>query len=76
LGAFGLVLSIALLSKPPVSGWANVWERLWVKNGDPNDWGTSKEKGLSAAWAVFWVVGIVVDWALRRWVGECPDEVR
>ncbi|KAJ2926605.1 hypothetical protein H1R20_g10488, partial [Candolleomyces eurysporus] len=74
LGAFGLVLCIALLSKPPVSGWANVWERLWVKNGDPQDWGTGKEKGLSAAWAVFWVVGIVVDWALRRWVGECPDE--
>lgn len=74
LGSLGLVISIALLSR--VMGWANAWERLWLPNGDPAEWGTPKEKGLSAAWAVFWAAGIASDWALRRWVGECPDEVR
>ncbi|KAF5340640.1 hypothetical protein D9611_007480 [Ephemerocybe angulata] len=75
MGSLGLVVSIALLSRPaPVMGWANAWERLWLQNGNPTEWGTGKEKGLSAAWAVFWALGIVSDWALSRWVGECPDE--
>ncbi|KAF8817174.1 hypothetical protein BYT27DRAFT_7219391 [Phlegmacium glaucopus] len=74
-GAFGVVLAIALLlsSKPGDASWANVWERLWVKDG--STWGTGGERGLSAAYSVFLVAGIVGDWALNRWVGECPDEV-
>lgn len=76
MGSLGLVMSIALLSRPqPVLGWANVWERLWVRNGDPAEWGAGNEKGLSAAWGVFWIFGIAGDWALSRWIGECPDEV-
>jgi hypothetical protein len=79
-GAFGLVLSIALLMEPKEEGWANAWERLWMKDG-PEDidgqvvWGLSKEQGLSASYAVFLFSGIIADWALRRWIGECPDEV-
>ncbi|KAF8325349.1 hypothetical protein F5887DRAFT_1085593 [Amanita rubescens] len=71
-GSFGLVLSIALLLKPPAASWANVWDRLWVSNGV--GWGTSQEKGLTAAWTFFTCLGIVEDWALRRWLGEDPDE--
>ncbi|KXN83118.1 hypothetical protein AN958_01789 [Leucoagaricus sp. SymC.cos] len=71
-GAFGVVLSISLLLNPRVDGWANVWERLWLHDGD--GWGTGKEKGLSAAFCIFLVVGAAADWALRRWLGECPDE--
>lgn len=73
-GAFGIVLSIALLSNPKIEAWANVWERFWLPNGI--DWGTGKEKGLSAAFCILLALGVVVDWALRRWLGECPDEVK
>ena len=74
-GAFGAVLAIALLltPKPGAASWANVWQRLWVQNG--STWGTEGEKGLSAAYALFLVAGIVADWALNRWIGECPEEV-
>jgi len=71
-GAFGVILSIALLLHPQQSGWANVWERLWTKDGE--GWGTAREQGLSAAFFVFFAAGIAVDWALKRWIGECPDE--
>ncbi|PPQ97818.1 hypothetical protein CVT26_012919 [Gymnopilus dilepis] len=75
-GAFGIVMSIALLMNPKEEGWANAWERLWLADGPPsgNPWGTSQEQGLSAAWAVFVAAGMATDWALHRWVGECPDE--
>ena len=73
-GSFGLVVSIALLLKPPATSWANVFERLWVSDGV--GWGTSQEKGLTAGWAFFAFIGIVGDWALKRWFGEDPDEVR
>jgi len=74
-GAFGIVLAIALLRSPEPgdASWANVWERLWVKDG--STWGTGGEQGLSAAYAVLLVAGTVGDWALNRWFGECPDEV-
>jgi hypothetical protein len=72
-GAFGIILSISLLVNPRVDAWANVWERLWLHDGDT--WGTSKEKGLSAGFCIFLVVGAAADWALHRWLGECPDEV-
>ena len=42
---------------------------------DGSTWGTAGEKGMSAAYAMFLVAGIVVEWALNRWFGECPDEV-
>ncbi|KAF9453111.1 hypothetical protein P691DRAFT_801975 [Macrolepiota fuliginosa MF-IS2] len=71
-GAFGIILAISLLINPRVDAWANVWERLWLRNGD--GWGTGKEKGLSAAYCAFLVSGMAADWALRWWIGECPDE--
>ncbi|KAG6918766.1 hypothetical protein DXG01_011957 [Tephrocybe rancida] len=69
-GAFSLVLSIALLAHIPA--WADIWERLWLHDGE--SWGTSKEKGLSATYFILFGVGIAVDYALNRWLGECPDE--
>lgn len=74
-GAFGIVLAIALLLSPKsgVASWANIWERLWVRDG--STWGTEGERGLSAAYVLFLITGIVSDWALNRWIGECPDEV-
>ena len=72
-GAFGLVLSIALLAKIP--SWANVWERLWEAEDLTGTWGTAKEKGLSAGFCLFLATGTACDWLLRRKFGECPDEV-
>ncbi|KAJ6567766.1 hypothetical protein DFH09DRAFT_1314274 [Mycena vulgaris] len=71
-GAFGLVLSIALLANIPA--WANVWERLWVAQDLSSTWGTSKEKGLSVGFCLFFAAGIASDWLLKRKFGECPDE--
>ena len=56
-----------------VPAWANVWERFWVMNGD--DWGTSKEKGLSATYCLLLATGLVSDWFLHIKFGENPDEV-
>ncbi|KAH6918309.1 hypothetical protein BKA70DRAFT_1088986 [Coprinopsis sp. MPI-PUGE-AT-0042] len=72
IGSFGLVVAIALLSNPKIDNWANAAERFWIPNGE--DWGTSKEKALSAAWGILWAVGMASDWGLRRYFGECPDE--
>ncbi|KAF9468531.1 hypothetical protein BDZ94DRAFT_1183248 [Collybia nuda] len=69
-GAFGLVLSIALLAHIPA--WGDVWERLWLHDGE--SWGSPQEKGLSAAFCIFLSTGAAVDWLLNRWLGECPDE--
>jgi hypothetical protein len=71
-GAFGVIVAVSLLIKPQEQGWANAWERLWMSDGE---WGSGKEQGLSAAWAIFFVAGMAADWALKRWIGECPDEV-
>ena len=73
-GAFGLILSIALLLNPRELSWANIWERLWVKDGV--NWGTTRERCLSAAYWIFFLLGIAGDWALHKSIGECPDEVR
>jgi hypothetical protein len=73
-GSFGIVLSIALLLDPPATSWANAWERLWVSDGQ--SWGTSQEKGLVAAWVFFTGLGVIDDWALRKWLGDNPDEVK
>lgn len=71
-GAFGMVLTIALMARVPA--WGDVWERFWVQNG--SDWATSKEKGLSAAYCLLLITGILSDWLLHHRVGENPDEVR
>ncbi|KAJ7472228.1 hypothetical protein B0H11DRAFT_2282799 [Mycena galericulata] len=71
-GAFGVIVSIALLAKIPA--WANVWERLWVAEDLTGTWGTTQEKGLSAGFCLFLGAGIACDWFLRRKFGECPDE--
>ncbi|KAF9523919.1 hypothetical protein CPB83DRAFT_820899 [Crepidotus variabilis] len=73
-GAFGLTLSIALLLNPHEASWSNIWERLFVSDGDPSIWASARERGLSAAWGIFFISGIAADWALHRWAGECPDE--
>ncbi|KAL0564897.1 hypothetical protein V5O48_017139 [Marasmius crinis-equi] len=75
-GSFGLITSIALLSSLK-GGEADItagvwWYHLFVKDG--LGWGSSKEKGLCAAYCLFLLVGSVTDWALRRKFGECPDE--
>ena len=71
VGAFGLVLSIALFSH--IEPWSNVWERLWVHDGI--QWGSTPEKGLSAAFFLLLVSGIGTDWWLRFKFGENPDQV-
>ncbi|KAF4617456.1 hypothetical protein D9613_005711 [Agrocybe pediades] len=75
-GAFGIATSVALLMNPQEEGWANVWERLYLRNSaiPSAPWGTGKEQGLSTGYALFVVAGAAADWALRRWIGECPDE--
>ncbi|OSD02412.1 hypothetical protein PYCCODRAFT_1410891 [Trametes coccinea BRFM310] len=69
-GSFGTVLSIATLAH--LSSWSDPWGRLWIHDG--SDWGTAKEKGLSAAFCLFLLVGAASDWFLKRKLGENPDE--
>ncbi|KAL0960840.1 hypothetical protein HGRIS_005856 [Hohenbuehelia grisea] len=69
-GAFGLTISTALLAHVPA--WANVWERLWLK--ESIEWGTRSEKGLTAMFSLLLFIGVGVNWFLRRRFGECPDE--
>jgi hypothetical protein len=72
VGAFGIVLATALIAGIPA--WANVWDRLWLQ--DDAEWGTVKEKGLSAAWCFLLVLGATCDFLLHRKFGENPDQVR
>lgn len=72
-GAFGVILSISLLAH--IDSWANVWERLWISVGPTDQWGSSQEKGLSAAYCFLLVGGIGCDWILKRQFGENPDQV-
>lgn len=71
-GSFGTILAIALLAH--LSAWSDVWGRLWIHDG--SEWGTAKEKGLSAAFCLFLAVGTASDWFLKVKLGENPDEVR
>lgn len=73
VGAFGVVLSIGLFSG--IESWADVWDRFWVADGPVGVWGSSREKGLSAAYCFFLVAGVSSDWVLRRKFGENPDQV-
>lgn len=70
-GSFGTILSIAILAR--LSSWSDVWGRLWIQDG--SGWGTPKEKGLSAAFCLFLLVGVISDWFLKIKLGENPDEV-
>ena len=70
-GTFGLILSIALLAH--VQPWSNVWERLWISDG--NGWGTGSERALSAGYWLILITGCLTDWALKRYCGGNPDEV-
>lgn len=70
-GTFGLIMSIALLAH--VQPWSNVWERLWVMDG--NGWGSGAERALSAGYWLFLIAGCSADWALKTYCGANPDEV-
>ncbi|KAI8986247.1 hypothetical protein BD414DRAFT_488111 [Trametes punicea] len=69
-GSFGTILSIAILAH--LSSWSNAWARLWIRDG--SDWGTAQEKGLSAAFCLFLLLGVASDWFLTSRLGENPDE--
>lgn len=68
-----MVLSISLFAG--VQSWANVWERFWVPDGPAGQWGSSSEKGLSAAYCFLLAGGMGCDWMLRYRFGENPDQV-
>ncbi|THH04121.1 hypothetical protein EW145_g5756 [Phellinidium pouzarii] len=73
IGALSMTMAIALLTRSSASySWANVWDRLWVS--DESGWGTARERGFDALFCVLWAGGASVDWGLRKWVGEDPDE--
>jgi hypothetical protein len=69
-GTFGLIISIALLAH--AQSWSDVWERLWVSDG--NGWGDGVERALSAGYWLILVAGCSADWALRKYFGGNPDE--
>ncbi|CCM06129.1 uncharacterized protein FIBRA_08378 [Fibroporia radiculosa] len=70
MGAFGIVISVALLAG--VAAWSDVWERLWTSSSA--DWGTSAEKGLSTLYCVLLLAGTACNWFLRHKFGDNPDE--
>jgi hypothetical protein len=70
-GTFGLILSISLIAQ--TQPWSNVWERLWIKDG--NGWGTGAERALSAGYWLILISGCSADWALKKYCGGNPDEV-
>jgi len=69
-GTFGLIVSIALLAH--VQPWSNVWERLWISDG--NGWDTGNERALSAGYWLILIAGCSTDWALKKYFGGNPDE--
>jgi hypothetical protein len=69
-GTFGLIMSISLLAHVPP--WSNVWERLWINNG--NGWGSGPERALSAGYWLILIAGCSADWALKNYCGGNPDE--
>lgn len=71
-GTFGLIMSISLLAH--VQPWSNVWERLWVNDGD--GWGSGAERALSAGYWLILMAGCLTDWTLKRFCGGNPDEVQ
>ncbi len=71
-GTFGLIMSISLLAH--VQPWSNIWERLWIKDG--NGWGSGPERALSAGYWLILIAGCSADWALKKYCGGNPDEVQ
>ncbi|GBE85279.1 hypothetical protein SCP_0704660 [Sparassis crispa] len=65
VGAFGMTLSIVLFACISL-------ERLWISYGD--GWNMSQEKGLSAAYCIFLLMGAACDWFLHNKLGENPDQ--
>jgi hypothetical protein len=70
-GTFGLIMSISLLAH--VQPWSNVWERLWINDG--NGWGSGPERALCAGYWLILIAGCSADWALKKYCGGNPDEV-
>jgi hypothetical protein len=70
-GSFGLIVAVALLAH--VQTWSNVWERLWINDG--NGWGIGEERALSAGYWLILIAGCSTDWALKKYYGGNPDEV-
>ena len=70
-GSTSLVIAIALLQR--IDGWADALLRFVIR--DENTWGGSKERGLSAAAVLFFLIGIVSNWFLSRKFGRDPSEV-
>jgi hypothetical protein len=70
-GTYGLIMSISLLTH--VQPWSNVWERLWIKDG--NGWGSGPERALCAGYWLILIAGCSADWALKKYCGGNPDEV-
>lgn len=74
MGAVSVTMAIAVLTRSPLSSsWANAWDRLWVANGV--GWESARERGFDVLFCVLWAVGAASDWALKRWIGQDPDEV-
>ncbi|KAJ4466242.1 hypothetical protein J3R30DRAFT_3311152 [Lentinula aciculospora] len=72
-GAFGVTLSISLLSlSASTTSWSSPWSHLYLSALD--SWDTSTEKGFSALFSVLLLLGLISDWALHKKWGECPDE--
>jgi hypothetical protein len=69
-GTFGLIMSISLLAH--VQPWSNVWERLWITDG--NGWGSGPERALCAGYWLILIAGCSADWALKKYCGGNPDE--
>ncbi|KAI0306654.1 hypothetical protein B0F90DRAFT_1691928 [Multifurca ochricompacta] len=69
-GAFGLTISISLLAH--IQPWSNVWERLFIADG--NGWGIGIERVLSAGYWFILIAGCSADWALKKFCGGNPDE--
>ncbi|KIK69868.1 hypothetical protein GYMLUDRAFT_34258 [Collybiopsis luxurians FD-317 M1] len=79
IGAFGVTMSISLLSSAS-SSWSSPYSHLYLASSPaivttPSlEWGTSAEKGFSALFCVLLLLGTACDWALWKKFGECPDE--
>ncbi|KLO17304.1 hypothetical protein SCHPADRAFT_846773 [Schizopora paradoxa] len=73
IGAFSVTMAIAIFTRSTSSSsWANAWDRLWVANGV--GWENARERGFDVLFCVLWAAGAGSDWALKRWIGQDPDE--
>ncbi|KAF5321569.1 hypothetical protein D9619_000097 [Psilocybe cf. subviscida] len=63
-----------LSSSPLADKYGDVSLPGTVGSGGRVVWGGGQEAGLSTAFVIFMLGGIAGDWALRRWIGGCPDQ--